>query len=684
MMIDVVLVAGAVLLASAAAAAALRRFPLPSAAAGAGGAVAGALIGLAGAIGWFGAGEAAVRVFPWSMPLGSLTLGLDGLSAFFLVVIFGLAAPVACYGFAYLPHAGSARAPGQPQQLQPGHHQPHADASARTGLAWCWFNLLIASMAAVVTARNGLFFLLAWELMSLSSFFLVAHESEKETVRKAAWTYLVATHLGVACLLAMFVLMGTATGSLDFDKLALGTAGGRGFLDCIFVLALIGFGTKAGFFPFHVWLPEAHPAAPSHVSALLSGAMIKTGLYALLRTMSFLGEPQPWWGWLLVGIGAASGILGVVFALAQHDLKRLLAYSSVENVGIATLGLGLGVLGWCAKSPVLAALGFAGAFLHIINHAVFKGLLFLCAGSVLHATGTRTLDRLGGLLARMPATGLAFLVGATAICGLPPFNGFIGEFLIYLGAFKGITLGAPGLVIPATALIAALALIGGLAAVCFAKAFGIAFLGEPRSAEAAHAHEAPAAMRLPMLILAALCLALGFGAYAVVPALAPVVAAVTGTPAAAFAEALADAQKTLFSVALVSAVFVLFIALAAIARRALLAGRPVARAVTWDCGYARPTARMQYTGSSFVQPVVDLFKLFLQPAATVEPPEGFFPTSASLATRTDDTARERVFAPVFVFVNSLFSHMRWVQEGRVHIYVLYVALTLLALLVFVW
>ncbi len=665
------LVACAILLGGGAAAALLRRFPGTSAVVGAASAVAGALVGIVGAIDCFRTGERCVQVFPWSMPFGSLSIGIDGLSAFFCIVIFGLAVPTAIYGFAYLPRAG--------------------DRSARTGLAWCWFNVLLASMAAVVVARNGLLFLLAWEIMSLSSFFLVAHEHEEESVRKASWTYLVATHLGVALLLAMFVVMGTTAGSLDFDALTNAgrpgqsfAAAGQGFLNALFLLALLGFGTKAGFFPLHVWLPEAHPAAPSHVSALLSGVMIKTGLYALLRCMSFLGPPQPWWGWLLVGIGVASGVLGVVFALAQHDLKRLLAYSSVENVGIMTLGLGLGVLGWCEKSWTLAALGFAGAFLHIVNHAVFKGLLFMCAGSVLQATGTRAIDRLGGLLRRMPITGCAFLIGATAICGLPPFNGFLGEFLIYLGAFKGVLLAKSAIVVPAAVILAALALIGGLAALCFAKAFGAVFLGEPRTEEAARAHDPSPAMWLPLVALAVLCLALGLGAYAALPAFAPVMATITGTPADVFQSALADAQRVLLLIALASVAFLVFIALAATARKALLAGRTVTRAVTWDCGYARPTARMQYTGSSFVQPVVELFALFLQPASRVEAPEGLFPVRASLATRVDDTAYARIFAPVFTFVNSLFSRMRWVQEGRVHVYVLYVALTLLALLVFVW
>ena len=366
-------------------------------------------------------------------------------------------------------------------------------------------------MLLVVVARNGVLFLMSWELMSLASFFLVTLEDEKESVRRAGWIYLVAMHLGTAFLLALFLLLGKNAGSLDFERLSTAAAPSGVF----FLLAVIGFGTKAGFIPMHVWLPEAHPAAPSHVSAVMSGVMIKTGIYGLLRMLTLLGPPPAWWGWTLVAIGVVSGILGVLYALSQHDLKRLLAYHSVENIGIIALGLGVGVLGISYQNPTMAALGLTGGLLHVVNHAVFKSLLFLGAGSVLHATGTGELDRLGGLLKRMPVTGATFLIGAAAISGLPPLNGFVSEFLIYLGAIAG--LGSQAHIAPAWPLmsvlvVGGLALIGGLAAACFTKAFGIVFLGEPRSGEAAHAHEAGAAMRWPMVVLAGLCVLIGLAA----------------------------------------------------------------------------------------------------------------------------------------------------------------------------
>jgi formate hydrogenlyase subunit 3/multisubunit Na+/H+ antiporter MnhD subunit len=275
------------------------------------------------------------------------------------------------------------------------------------GVSWFFFNLLVASMALVVVARNGILFLVAWELMALASFFLVTMQDDEERVRDAGRTYLVASHLGTAFLLVLFIMLAGGTDSLDFDRFAAGSHAGL-----LFILAAIGFGTKAGFVPLHVWLPEAHPAAPSHVSAVMSGVMIKTGIYGLVRTLTFLGPLPAWAGWLLVGVGVTSGVLGVLFALAQHDLKRLLAYHSVENIGIITLGLGLGLVGLRAGFAPLAVLGFAGALLHVLNHALFKGLLFLGAGAVLHGTKTRDMEELGGLLKRMPWTGPLFLIGA--------------------------------------------------------------------------------------------------------------------------------------------------------------------------------------------------------------------------------------------------------------------------------
>ena len=421
----------------------------------------------------------AVRV-PWPVPFGEFFLELDPLAAWFLVPTLLLSALSAIYGVGYLRAWQGRRS---------------------LGPVWFFYCVLVLGMMLVLLARNAVLFLFAWELMAVASFFLVTFEHERESVREAGWIYFVATHLGTAFLLMFFLLTARETGSMDFNVWAEKGIQTRGLADILFLLAIVGFGTKAGFMPFHVWLPEAHPAAPSHVSALMSGVMIKTGIYGLLRSLTFLGAPPLWWGWLLIGIGLTSGVLGVLFALAQHDLKRLLAYHSVENIGIIALGIGVGLLGVSTGSPTLMVLGFGGGLLHVLNHALFKGLLFFGAGAVLQGTGTHEIDHLGGLLKRMPWTAATFLIGAVAISGLPPLNGFVSEFLIFLGAFQGgATLGAAGAV-PLLALIAGLALIGGLAAACFTKAFGVVFLGEPRTEHASHTHETGWAMRLPMLLL---------------------------------------------------------------------------------------------------------------------------------------------------------------------------------------
>ena len=598
---------------------------------------------------------------PWSIPGGSLTLTLDGLSAFFLLPTLLLCALAAVYGTEYL--------------------RPFRPAK-RLGAVWLAFNGLMASMALVLVSRNGVLFLLAWECMALASFFLVVFQHEMAAVRRAGWTYLVATHLGTAALLAMFVLMAGEADSFEFEAMAGVATSAPGLGGLLFLLALVGFGTKAGFVPVHVWLPEAHPAAPSHVSAVMSGVMIKTGIYGLVRILLLLPPPPAWWGWVLVGIGVTSGVLGVLFALAQHDLKRLLAYHSVENVGIITLGIGLGVLGSALDKPALAALGFGGGLLHVLNHALFKGLLFLGAGAVLHGTGTREIDRLGGLLKRMPWTGAGFLVGAAAISGLPPLNGFVSEFLIYLGAFRGVveSAGGTGTVVAGLVAIGALALIGGLAAACFTKAFGIVFLGEPRSDEARHAHEAGPAMRWPMILLAACCAAVGLAPTVALRAVSPAVRQLARQPEPLLLAALSDGAAALRMVAWGAGIVLAGLLLLWWLRRSLLAGRPVEETVTWDCGYARPDPRMQYTASSFAQPLISLFRLVLRTRVRLTPPAGFFPRPGILHTETPDTFREIIFRPAFSGLERGLGRLRLLQQGRIQLYVLYVVLALVALM----
>ena len=611
----------------------------------------------------------AVRV-PWPVPFGEFFLELDPLTAWFLFPTLLLSALSAIYGVGYLRSWQGRRS---------------------LGPVWFFYCLLVLGMMLVLLARNAVLFLIAWELMALASFFLVTFEHERESVQEAGWIYFVATHLGTAFLLVFFLLTARETGSMDFTVWAEKGIQTRGLADILFLLAIVGFGTKAGFMPFHVWLPEAHPAAPSHVSALMSGVMIKTGIYGLLRALTFLGAPacagatagRPplWWGWALIGIGLTSGVLGVLFALAQHDLKRLLAYHSVENIGIITLGLGAGLLGMSTGSSMLIVLGFGGGLLHVVNHALFKGLLFLGAGAVLHGTGTLEIDHLGGLLKRMPWTAATFLIGAVAISGLPPLNGFVSEFLIFLGAFKGGVSTGGAIAVPLLVLVAGLALIGGLAVACFTKAFGIVFLGEPRSEHVSHAHEADWTMRLPMLILAAGCVLIGLFAPVVVGSLQAVLENLTHLQPAAVSENLAAVASPLAWVVIGTVAFLLLLLALILLRRGLLAGRRVETSVTWGCGYAQPTARMQYTASSFAQPLMDLFRPLLGTKKKISPPRGFFPEEAALKTVTPDISHEEVYRPVFGRINEWLSQLRWVQHGKVQLYVLYIAVTLIVLLI---
>jgi formate hydrogenlyase subunit 3/multisubunit Na+/H+ antiporter MnhD subunit len=623
-----------------------------------GGLLLGSLAGLEPVIHVLRYHESLSMRLSWSVPMGSFSLGCDSLSAFFLLPVLILSSLAGIYGASYL-HTWSGR--------------------KNLGACWFFFNALVASMVLVLVARNGVLFLIAWEVMALASYFLVVFEDETEEVRRAGRTYLIATHLSGAALLVLFLILGQSSGSLDFDTFRAGGAH-AGIAAASFLLALIGFGTKAGFVPFHVWLPEAHPASPSHVSAVMSGVMIKTGIYGLLRTLSFLGPPPAWWGWVLLCIGAVSGILGVLFALAQHDLKRLLAYHSVENMGIIALGLGLGLLGKSYDLPAMAYLGFAGALLHVVNHALFKGLLFLGAGSVAHATHSREIDRMGGLLKRMPWTGTLFLIGSAAICGLPPFNGFASELLIYLASLKGIvTLGPAGAASGVIA-VGSLALIGGLAVACFAKAFGIAFLGEPRGDAAREATEIGWSMRTPMILLAAGCIGIGLFASIVVSGLRGVVVRVAGLSATEAAGP-TMAVESLRRVAFGSTALLLLVVAFAMLRRALLARRHVATAVTWDCGYVAPDARMQYTASGFAQPLTSLFRFALRTHRDSSPPHGLFPVESALSTHTPDPMHGSIYGPAFTGVGRLLSRQRWLQSGQMQLYILYIILTLLLLLV---
>lgn len=612
----------------------------------------GALAGLAGVSMALCAPDGATIAMPWP-PAGRSILGVDALSAFFLAPVFLVGGLGSLYGLGYWPQ------------------RKHSRNGRKLSFFW---GLLILGMALLVVSRHAMAFLLGWEVMALAAFFLVATEDGRAECRQAGWIYLVATHLGTLTLFAMFALWRAASGSFDLEPAALDTMS-QSVRNVLFLLALAGFGLKAGMMPLHFWLPGAHANAPSHVSAILSGVLLKMGVYGLVRMLSLFPDPPVGWGGLILLLGVVSGVLGVLFALGQHDLKRLLAYHSVENIGIILMGLGLAMLGRSTGRGEWVALGLAGCLLHVWNHALFKSLLFFCAGSVLHGAGVREIDRLGGLAKSMPWTAGLFLLGAVAICGLPPLNGFVSEFLVYAGLLRGVIAqggDGAGLVLA----VPGLAMIGALAVACFVKVYGAVFLGSPRTRAAALAQEAPLSMLGPMGVLAACCALIGLAPLLAAPALNAAVACwARGLPLQP------PAVENLAPLGVLGGVsLALACATAAVGLGAALRGRRKYKVGTWDCGYARPTERMQYSASSFAQMLVRMFRWFLRPRLHVPRLEEPFPGPSSMHGHVDDAVMDGMLLPAARLLARWFHWAHRFQQGLTQHYVLYVLAALLVML----
>jgi formate hydrogenlyase subunit 3/multisubunit Na+/H+ antiporter MnhD subunit len=648
----------AVLLAGGLAALAAARRPRLALALGGGSAAAGSALGLVAAAAALRA-PPAVLDLPWPVPNGALALGLDPLSALFAAAIFAVGLATAVFGVGSMgSHAG--RRP--------------------LGAFALFFNVLLASMALVVAARQAVLFLVAWEVMTIASFLLVAFEHEDASVRAAARTYLVASHLGAAAVFALFLVLGSGAGSLRFDALA--AARGAGLpAGLLFALALVGFGTKAGLVPLHVWLPEAHPAAPSHVSALMSGALVKVGVYGILRAVTFLPPPPLAHGLALAAVGLAGAVAALALALTQRDLKRVLAYSTIENVGLIAFAAGLGLAGAALGLPAVAALGVAGALLHVWSHALMKGLAFLGAGALAHGAGTRDLERMGGLLRRLPATGALLVLAATALAGLPPLNGFVSKWLVYAGLLSGGERGPASLALLAWLALASLAFVGALAAVAFTRLLGIALLGTPRSAGAAAAHEGGPLLVAPLVLLAAGNLAVALFPSQAVALVAPAAAVVLGGGEADVLAALAPASASLAGPIRLGlgALVLLGGALLAGSRRAL-SRREVRASSTWGCGFSGESARVQYTAASYAElATASVSPRALRPALAVVAPAGPFPAAARFATAADDPARAGVFEPAFARVAAWFGRLRRFQQARLNLQLLYTVVTILVL-----
>lgn len=635
-------------------------------------ALAGALIEFFAAAAAIGQ-PATVWNLPFGVPMFTWTVRLNALSCYFNLALGVAAAAVSLYSFGYLRDMEGKR---------------------NVGVLGFFYNVLLLSLTLVFTAANVFSFLVAWEVMALSAYCLISFEHEKEGTRRAATVFLIMSHAGTGMLLIAFFILAQAAGGLDFASFhLLGSRLPAGQQGVVLVLFLLGFGVKAGVIPLHVWLPAAHPVAPSNISGLMSGVVIKTGIYGMaLVFFDFFATPPLWAGMLVLGAGVVSALLGVLYALMEHDLKRLLAYHSIENIGIILIGFGAAMVFRTLDRPILAALALIAGLYHTLNHAIFKSLLFLGAGAVLHATRTRNMEEMGGLIRRMPVTALCFLTGAIAISGLPPLNGFVSEWLTYqalLGGF-GSTQSLTRMVFPIAG--ALLALTAALAAACFVKAFGVSFLALPRSEEAAQAHEAPLSMRLGMGVLAAACVALGLGATWFLPVFDPITQDALGgrfsaTLIAANGMALSagSARGGAISTAGMAATLVLLSALPALFW--LLRGRRGRRVTgpAWDCGLPGLTAANEYTATGFSKPIRMIFSALYRPRREIQADyeiSPFYPKAIRFESEIEPAFEKRLYGPFKDWLFRTASRMRTMQAGSIHAYLAYIFLALIALLLF--
>ncbi len=625
----------------------------------------GVLCGALGVGAFLGAGlRVLVRFGPPGMHVG---LRVTPLSALFLVLISAVGILASVYGSAYVAHL-------------PGPKRRSVQTFAP---------LFLLSMTLVALAADLVAFLMAWELMSLTSYALVMTDRERPEVVRAGYIYLLMTHVGATCLLAAFLLLTNATGSMAFSVWAHAAPTlPPGLRSVVFLLVLAGFGSKAALVPLHVWLPRAHPVAPSHISGLMSGVMLKVAIYGLvLIGFGVLGPGPLWWGLLVAGLGGLSSVLGVLYALMEHDLKRLLAFHSVENVGIIAMGLGVALIAQHARLPLVAAVALVAALYHTINHALFKTALFLNAGAVQFAGAGRNLDAMGGLLPRMPWTAVSLLAAAASISGLPPFNGFISEWLTYQSLVRLAGQGPRLLALCAFAGVLALALTGGLAAACFVKAGGVSLLGRPRSEAAARAREVPAAMHVPGLILAAACLALGLLPAWVVGPLSRVAASVLRLgpgvmPSAAVRLSLPWAGAHVAPLAFGAGALLAVGGITALVVASRRTGPGPEVRPPWACG-GTLALQSQYSATAYAKPFRQVFGVIYRPVrsvrveTTVHP---FFQSRVAYEGNITHVFDRYVYAPLIAGVVALSRQGRRLQSGSLRLYLGYILATLVLLL----
>jgi formate hydrogenlyase subunit 3/multisubunit Na+/H+ antiporter MnhD subunit len=589
-------------------------------------------------------------------------LRIDELSAFFILTVNFTVITGFIYAYKY---------------LEPYYRIKYPLSFSIHYFSYFWLYL---SMITVVMLQNGITFIILWEIMAISSFMLVIFNAENRVIMKTGISYLIQMHVGMLFILTAFLIAEKETGIMGFNALTPYFSSNPNIF--LFLLFFIGFGMKAGFIPLHTWLPLAHPSAPSHVSGVMSGVMIKMGIYGILRVISSLRSDLFTIGVIILSVSLLTGVLGIMSAITQRDIKKMLAYSTIENAGIIGIGMGLGVIGLSLNDQMLTLLGFSGALVHVFNHSLFKSLLFYAAGSVNHATHTKDMELLGGLIKKMPHTAFLFLIGSLAICGLPPFNGFISEYLIYSGMFS--SLSGSGLYVSFIILsgIVGLALIGGLALFCFTRAFGITFLGQERSGRVHISEEVSRFMLAPGYIIAAVIMLIGLASsFLVIPAFETAAAAFTNLPADS--SILNNTLNNLLQINIMSGLFIIIAAALFSFRRYIFGSKKVTSGPTWGCGYTAGTSRHQYTAASYSDNFIGLANPVLGSEKIAEKiaPSDIFPVTKKFHTESKDIFNDYIIRYPKEFLLSLLKKIAVMQTGQINHYILYTFVFIIGALV---
>jgi len=599
--------------------------------------------------------------FPGSYVTGEIPVRIDALAAWFILLINLVFLTGGFYGLFYL--------------------KAYSTKYKSLTMHGICFLLQHASMVAICVIQNGLAFLVAWEILALTSFLLIIFDHEHLATLKAGINYLIQAHFSVIFLMIGFIWVAHKTGSYDFNAISSYTATQPMAVSLLlFVIFFIAFAIKAGFVPFHTWLPYAHPASPSHVSGMMSGVIIKIGIFGILRMILTIKTNMATVGYFILLISSFSGIYGVMLAIVQHNLKKLLAYHSIENIGIIGIGIGIGCIGTGTGNPMLATLGFAGALLHTLNHALFKSLLFYAAGNVYQATHTMDIERLGGLIRRMPQTTVLFLVAAIAICGIPPFNGFISEFIIYTGLYNWLGNATLVSLLAAILAVTGLVLIGGLALLCFTKAFGVVFLGSERTPLPLSCREVPVLQLLPLYLIAGVILFIGLFPLAFIGLLSKPVSLFTRIPGLTSSLDQVAAFSALQPISWAAYAFILLVISIYVLRRMALKHHKTESGPTWGCGYVAPTTKQQYSAGSFVRTYSKLFAPFLLIGKHEEEINEIFPSRGAYHTHPYDKVEKLLIDNPLKWNKSFMGRFVFLNNGRLQFYILYGVLFILAVL----